>query len=392
MPIPKESKMSVILKQGREKSLLSRHPWIFSGAIEKLPEFSDGDILPVLSHKKEHLGFGYFNRRSSITGRMLSFDAQDPLITLEQHIKKAIELRSFLRLSGAVRLINAEGDLLPGLIVDQYNDVLVLQISTLGMEKLKAKIVSLLVELLKPSWIYEASTSPSRKEEGMQECRGTISGTPVDEILVDEDGLKFLVSPLKGQKTGFFQDLREMRRLLQSLARDKRVLNCFSYTGSFSCHALKGGASHVTSVDISKEAIEMTKKHMALNGFAPDTHSEVVADCFDFLTDSDLNYDMIILDPPAFAKRKTDVPKAIRGYQEINRKTLSKMPPRSLLLTCSCSYHVDSDLFCKMLFHAAKEAKRELRILGTHRLAFDHPINIYHPESSYLKSYLCYVD
>ncbi len=385
--------MSVILKQGREKSLLSRHPWIFSGAIEKLPAFSDGDILPVLSHKKEHLGYGYFNRRSNLIGRMLSFDTQDPMVRLEEHIRQAIELRSALigSATSAIRLINAEGDCIPGLIVDRYNDVLVMQISTLGMEKLKSKIVSILQEILNPTWIYEASTSPSRKEEGMKECKETLSGTPVDEILVHEDGLKFLVSPLKGQKTGFFQDLREMRKLIGQLSKDRRVLNCFSYTGAFSCHALKGGASHVTSVDISKEAIEMTKKHMALNQFDPNSHTELVADCFDFLSENELNYDLIILDPPAFAKKKQDVPKAIRGYQEINRTTLAKMPKKSLLLTCSCSYHVDSELFCKMLFHASKEAKRELRILQTHRLAFDHPINIYHPESSYLKSYLCYV-
>lgn len=386
--------MSVILKPGREKSLHARHPWIFSGAIAKVPEFADGDILPVLSAKQEHLGYGYFNKRSNIIGRMLSFDATDPLAALERNIKQAIAMRKSLMGStrtNALRLINAEGDFCPGLIVDQYNDALVMQLSTLGMDMLKCTIASILQKELNPSWIYEASTSPSRKEEGLRECRQTLFGAAVDEISIFEDGLEFLVSPLKGQKTGFFQDLREMRLLVQQLALQKRVLNCFSYTGAFSCHALKGGASHVMSVDISKDAIDQTKKHMQLNGFDPSRHSEEAVDCFDFLRTRELQYDLIILDPPAFAKRKSDIPQAIKGYQEINRTTMAKMPKNSLLLTCSCSYHVDEELFCKMLFHAAREAKRDVRIVQNHRLAFDHPVSIYHPESRYLKGFLCYI-
>jgi 23S rRNA (cytosine1962-C5)-methyltransferase len=386
--------VSVILKPGREKSLFAHHPWIFSGAVARSPEFTDGDILPVVSSRNEHLGYGYFNKRSNIIGRMLSFDATDALVALEANITQAIALRKSImpsKRTNAYRLINAEGDFCPGLIVDQYNDVLVVQISTLGMEKLKSQVVAILQKQLNPSWIYEASTSASRKEEGLAECRQTLFGTPVDEISIFEDGLQFLVSPLKGQKTGFFQDLREMRLLVQQLSCNKRVLNCFSYTGAFSCHALKGGASHCVSVDISKDAIQQAKKHMQLNQFADESHSEYVTDCFDFLRTQDLAYDLIILDPPAFAKRKSDIPKAIRGYQEINRTTIAKMPKNSLLLTCSCSYHVDEELFCKMLFHASQEAKRDVRILQNHRLAFDHPLNIYHPESRYLKGFLCYV-
>lgn len=379
----------VTLKSGREKSLLSRHPWIFSGAVQSLPEFTDGDVLPVQSNRGEHLGFGYFNRRSNIIGRMLSFDKT---VDLEKLIKEAIVLRTVVPSnSNAIRLINGESDFCPGLIVDRYDNVLVVQISTLGMDKLKGQIVEILQRECKPVWIYESSTSPSRKEEGLNECKKTLFGNPVDDILVYENGLKFLVNPLKGQKTGFFQDLREMRLLIEQLAKGKRVLNCFSYTGAFSCYALKGEATHCLSVDISKEAIEQTKKHMELNGFEPARHSEVVADCFDFLRTDSLNFDLVILDPPAFAKRKSDVTKALRGYQEINRTTLAKMPKNSLLLTCSCSYHVDDELFLKMLFHASREAKRDIRIIQRHRHAFDHPVSIYHPESNYLKGYLCYV-
>lgn len=385
--------MKVILKPKREKSLLARHPWIFSGAIATLPSFEDGAILPVESASGQMLGYGYFNKRSQITGRMLSFDPGDPLVALERHIDQAIQMRKqFIgNRTNAIRLINAEGDLLPGLIVDQYDDTLVVQVSTLGMDKLKNQIVSLLQKKLSPSWIYEVSTSPSRKEEGLKECRGTLFGTPKEEIEIFEGALKFVVNPQKGQKTGFFQDLRDMRFLVQELSHHKRVLNCFSYTGAFSCHALQGGASFCHSVDISKEAIQQCSRHIQINGFEQKRHKEEAVDAFDFLRENSLDFDLIILDPPAFAKRASDVKQALRGYQEINRTTLSKMPKNSLLLTCSCSYHVDEPLFRKMLFHAATEAKRELRLLQTHRLAFDHPINIYHPEGSYLKSFLCYV-
>jgi len=383
----------ITLKPGREKSLYSRHPWIFSGAIAKLPDFADGDILPIQSHKGEHLGFGYANKKSNIICRMLTFQNKEPLAALKEHILQALALRKRVvgTKTNAMRLINAEGDLIPGLIVDQYDDVLVIQISTLGMQKLKHVVVDILQKELTPSWIYEASTTPARKEEGLAECKETVAGTPKEDILIYEGDVKFYVNPLKGQKTGFFQDLREMRALVGQLSKGKKVLNCFSYTGAFSCFALHGGATHVTSVDISKEAIEQATKHMLLNNFDAARHTEVVADCFDFLRKDPLQYDIIILDPPAFAKRKSDVTQAIKGYQEINRQALLKMPKGSILLTCSCSYHVDEPLFTKMLFHAAREAKRELRILQNHRLAFDHPLNIYHPESSYLKSFLCYI-
>lgn len=385
--------MTVEIKQGREKTILSRHPWIFSGAIQRLPEFIDGDVLQVMSANGKMLGHGYFNRKSQITGRMISYGNECWKSILEQNLLQAIKIRKSLigDITNAVRLINAEGDNLPGLIVDQFDSVLCIQVSTLGMERLKEQVVSILQKALDPSWIVEVSTSPSRKEEGLKECRQTLYGTEVSSIQIVEDGLKFLVSPLTGQKTGFFQDLREMRLLVQQLARGRRVLNCFSYTGAFSCHALKGGASFCASVDISKDAIQKVTEHMKINGFADDLHAEYAECAFDFLRREQLDYDLIILDPPAFAKRKSDIPNATRGYQEINRTTLAKMPKGSLLLTCSCSYHVDETLFRKILFHAAREAGRDIRILQSHRLAFDHLVSIYHPEGSYLKSFFCYV-
>ncbi len=391
--MPHTTYPSVTLKPGREKSLLAHHPWIFSGAIATLPDFEDGTLLGVTSATGRHLGFGYFNKRSQIIGRMLTFDQTDPKVAMRLHIQQAIALRKSLygTRTNALRLINAEGDFCPGLIVDMYDTVCVIQISTLGMERLKAWIVDLLKELLSPSWIVEVSTSPSRKQEGLSPIKQTLWGNECESIIVHEESLRFVVSPLKGQKTGFFADLREMRLLVAELSHGKRVLNCCSYTGAFSCHALAGGASFCASVDISKEACAQVTEHMKMNGFSADRHQEYVADVFDFLKDEKLDYDLVIIDPPAFAKQKSDIKKASKGYFEINRFAMAKMPKQSLLLTCSCSYHVNEELFRTILFKAANSAGREVRILQAHRLAFDHPLNIYHPEGSYLKSFLCYL-
>lgn len=321
---------------------------------------------------------------------MLSFDQEDPLVTLKGHLEQAYRLRKRLlgARTNALRIINAEGDFCPGLIVDQYDTIVVMQISTLGMERLKPWLVEQLRALLQPTWIVECSTSPSRKQEGLLPIKTTLWGTPLDGTYIHEGDLRFWVSPLRGQKTGYFLDLRDMRFLVQEQSQGKRVLNCFSYTGAFTCHALAGGATFATSVDISKEAILQAEEHITLNGFARDRHQEYVQDVFSFLEKDPLEYDLVILDPPAFAKQKHDVKKGAKGYFEINRLAMSKMPKNSLLLTCSCSYHVDEQLFRTILFKAACAAKREVRILQGHRLAFDHPLNLFHQEGSYLKSFL----
>jgi 23S rRNA (cytosine1962-C5)-methyltransferase len=382
----------VVLHPGREKSIFYRHPWIFSGAVMKLPFFENGDMLQVVASDGKHLGYGYFNRASQIVGRLVSFDKTTPFEAIEQHIKAAITLRkALLGSSSAYRLIHAENDFLPGLVIDRYNDAYVIQISTLGMDKVKKLIVGVLCKELAPSWIVEVSTSASRKQEGLKPTIQTLYGTPVDSIEIEEDGLRFSVSPLKGQKTGFFYDLREMRLLIQKLSANKRVLNCCSFTGAFSLHALKGGASKVVSVDISKEAIEASTGHVSLNGFDTNRHEAVVSDVFEYLQNHELDYDIVILDPPAFAKQRKDVTNASKAYRELNRLALSKMAPQSLLLTCSCSYHVDEELFTKLLFQAALGASKDVRIVQRHRLAFDHLVNLYHPEGSYLKSLLCYI-
>lgn len=390
----------VTLKKGKERPIQNRHHWIFSGAVAKIPEFTDGTILPVQDSKGHLLGTAYFNKRAKILGRMVSFENDEPLTTIQQNIKKAIFWRKALfnkNETTAFRLINAEGDNLPGLIADLYANVLVIQISTLGMEKLKPFILKCLKdELLKNEWditaIYEKSNLPSRKEEGLQSYEAHLVGEPFEKIEILENGIKFLVSIPDGQKTGFFIDHREMRKKIGELSYGKRVLNCFSYSGGFSIYAAKGGATLVDSVDISEKAIQLAKTNAALNNLNLHSLNFFTEDVFEFLRRSDLNYDLVILDPPAFAKKQKDIISACRGYKDINRVAMQKMPKGSLLLSCSCSYHVDEKLFQQVLFQAAREANRNVKIVGRHEMAKDHPINIFHPESDYLKSILLYID
>ena len=378
------------LKPGKEKPVLNRHHWIFSGAVNHLPPHEPGEILAVESANSHHLGYAYFNRKSSIVGRMVSFD-EEPLIAIEKALLNAINFRKTLfdSSTNAYRVINGEGDGLPGLIVDRYADHLVIQISTLGIDKLRSFIVKILDRELAPKAILEKSLSPSRNEEGLKPLQQVLKGEVAKKIAVLENGIKFLVDPVDGQKTGFFLDQREMRSLVKEKAHGKRVLNCFSYTGGFTAYALAGGASQADSVDISASAIEEAKTNCSINGF--EESGFYAEDAFEFLRKDKLDYDLIILDPPAFAKRAKDVVAACRGYKEINRTTLQKMPKGSTLITCSCSYFVDEKLFQQVIFQAAAEAKRTVRIIGKHRQAEDHPVNLFHPEGTYLKSLVLYV-
>lgn len=387
------SEATVILKKSREKALRNRHHWVFSGAVKRLPAFEDGDILAVRTSDGEFLGRGYFNRKSSIIGRMLTFDETPPLKAIEERLDEAISLRrALVRETNACRLVNAEGDGLPGLIVDRYGDVLVLQVATLGMERLKPTIISLLLRKLSPRSIYEKSVLPARHEEGLADFEGLLYGEDVRTVEIHEDGLRFLVEIPGSQKTGFFLDLRTMRGLVRALAQGRRVLNCFCYTGSFTVAALAGGAVSVDSVDTSGRALDLARKNVGLNGFPPEAGAFHEADVFDFLRRDLEPYDFVILDPPAFARRQSDVLRAGRGYKDINRLALIRTRPRGLLMTFSCSHFIGPDLFQQIVFQAAGEARRGVRILQRHRLAFDHPLNIYHPESEYLKSLLLYVE
>ncbi len=325
---------------------------------------------------------------------MIAFGPESADEALASRIRSAVELRRRWfdpAHTNAVRLINAEGDGIPGLIVDAYADVLVVQVSNPGIEPLKGRIVELLIENCKPRAILEKSTSFLRKKEGMEEVRATLYGETVPEVEIVENGLRYSVDLLEGQKTGLFLDQREMRSLVRNLSSGKRVLNCFAYTGGFSVSALAGGAAHVDSVEISSRCGPRIEKNLALNNLA-ERHRFIQQDVFDFLKNSSFDYDLIVLDPPAFVKKRNDIDKAFRAYKEMNRHVLEKMPAGSLLLTCSCSYHVEEELFQNILFRASLESGRSVRILSRHRQAADHPISIFHPESAYLKSFLLYVE
>lgn len=385
---------SVVLKPGREVHVRNRHPWVFLGAVESFPSFENGAILPVIDASGNFLGHGYFNAGQSIVGRMINFDSADPLQSLVGHIRNAITLREQIipNSTNAYRLINGEGDFLPGLIVDVYGPVLVLQINTLGMEKLKPAVLATLQEAFPSSAVYEKSSTSTRKKEGLADADGWLVGAVDMPTTILENNIQFSVDIVSGQKTGFFLDQRDMRSLVQTHAKDKSVLNCFAYTGGFSLYALAGGARKADSVDTDKRASLLTQQNLKLNGYGPDRGEVFTEDVFNFLERiKPTDYDFIILDPPAFAKRASDIPNASRGYRELNRSALQKLPPGGLLLTSSCSAHIDRELFQTIIFQAAKDVKRNVKILSYHLLAADHPVNLYYPEGDYLKSLLLWV-
>lgn len=387
-----------ILKPGKEKPLLGRHPWIFSGAIDEIDEgFSSGDLVQILSSKHSFLGIGYLNPESQITVRVLSFE-ETPI---DEHfflhrIRQAYELRLAMGVlnahTSACRVVHAEGDFLPGLIVDRYGDYLVTQFLTAGIDRWKKEITAALMEVLKPRQIYENTESEFRAKEGLLGDSRVLAGDGEipDEIEIRENGFCFLVHPKGGQKTGFFLDQRDNRRLIQSVSKGKTVLNAFCYTGAFSVYAAAGGASSVTSVDTSAPALLLAEKHMTLN--APSVpHSAVRRDVFQFLRETSNTFDLLILDPPAFCKNKAQVDAACRGYKDINLGAIRIVKPGGYLFTASCSSYLSPDLFQKVVFAAAKDSGRSVRLLSRTGHAPDHPLSLGHPEGEYLKGMLCQV-
>ncbi len=379
------------LKPGRDIHTRNRHPWIFKGAIAHAPAYTDGDILAVHTSDGRLLGHGYFTRTQSIAGRMLNFDATDPLQSVAKHIEQAISFRNRLRQpdTTAYRLINGEADNLPGLIVDQYDTTLVIQCNTLGMDRLKPSILEHLTRLMAPAAIFEHSTSATRKKEGLQPVTAWVYNTAPEPILIREHGLTFPVRVTSGQKTGLFLDQREMRALVREHAAGRTLLNCFGYTGGFSMYALAGGALRADTLDTDTAALAIAAETAQANGYAASQHSTIDQDAFAFLSGRLPHaYDFIVLDPPAFAKKSSDITHAARGYRELNRLAMEHLPPDGLLLTASCSQYIDSDLFRTIIFNAAKDAKRDVQILSLHRMAPDHPVSIYFPDGEYLKGLL----
>lgn len=382
-----EALSPLYLKKGKEKPLLQRHHWIYSGAISKKPE--KGPLVEVFSHSGEKLGTALYHPGHSIAAHMLSFGVETIEETLLQRVQQANKLRRAWfdpKKTNSYRLLHAEGDGIPGVIVDVYDDILVLQISHPGMESLRDLLVQTLVQVMLPRAIYEKSTTFLRQKEGLSPKRGLLYGRAPLQLEILENSIPFFVDIEEGQKTGFFLDQREMRQWVRELSFGKKVLNCFAYSGGFSVAALLGGAISVDSVESSPKCVEWIEKNVAKTG--KKGHRTFLEDVFTFLKKEPLDYDLVILDPPAFVKKKEDVPRAFRAYLDMNAHVLERLRPGSLLLTSSCSYHIGEELFQNILFRASLQAKRSVKIVGGHRLAMDHPVSIFHPETKYLKSFL----
>ncbi|HNX69604.1 MAG TPA: class I SAM-dependent rRNA methyltransferase [Candidatus Omnitrophota bacterium] len=385
-----------VLKPGKEKPVLNRHPWIFSGAIDSIDEgYEAGDLVYVLSCREEFLGVGYLDPESQIAVRMLAFEdvAIDGAFFAGKIREAAGHRRKFLPpQTTAYRLIHSEGDFLSGLIVDVYGDFLIVQFLTAGMDVRKDMIVNALRENFPQHSIYEKSDGEVRKREGLQASSGVLAGSePPAAIDILENGLGFGVDIRGGQKTGFFLDQRDNRAMVRDLSAGRRALNCFAYTGGFSVYAAKGGAVEVVSVDSSATAVALGKKNCGKNGFDEAMCPWAERDVFDYLREEKREFDLIILDPPAFCKNKQQIQQAARGYKDINLQALKRLSQGGLLFTFSCSSHITPDLFQKIVFGAAADAGRDVRILRKTAHAFDHPVNIFHPEGEYLKGLLCEV-
>ncbi|MFA6523694.1 MAG: class I SAM-dependent rRNA methyltransferase [Candidatus Peribacteraceae bacterium] len=384
------------IKPGFEVHLKNRHHAIFKNAVITDPVAKDGDIVEVRSSYGDFLCYATWNSQAYICGRAISFEQGDPLEAIRKNIARAVEMRkSFFAQedTDCYRLVNAEGDGIPGLIVDRYGDTVVLQLTTLGMDKLRDMLAQTLRDVTGLGKVFEKSSGASRKKEGLENIEGWLTGGG-ETVEVTERGLKYVIGLLGSQKTGLFLDQREERSLVRSIAKGRTVLDVCSYVGGFSLSALKGGALAADAVDYDAVALERAKEHMEMNGVEADTFTTYAEDAFNFLRRKPMPrpYDFIILDPPAFAKRSADLDPAKKAYTDLNRMAMQALPPGGLLLTCSCSYQMDMELFQTAIFHAARQAKRGAKIIQRHRLAFDHPVNIYHPETEYLKSLLLWIE
>jgi 23S rRNA (cytosine1962-C5)-methyltransferase len=384
----------ITLKKGREAALLRGHPWVFSGAIGAIKGGpTEGDIVLAKDWAGKQLALGFFNPRTDIAFRVLTSNCNLAVSAdfWQDRLKSAGKLRQRIinEQTDAYRLVNAEGDGFPGLIADVYGSTLVVSITTAGMEKQKSHILDALVSSLKPARIYEQSQGRSRTLEGLEERKGFIYGDNQSApVQIRENGFTFGVDFIGGQKTGFFLDQRINREKLGAMSRNANILNCFSYTGAFSVYCAAGGAKRVFSLDTSDAACVAAAQNLRLNGFSPDTHPVIDADVFDYLRNMQENFDLIILDPPAFAKTKRDVARATRGYKEINLQAIRHLAPGGILATFSCSNFMEEDLFYKIVQGAARDAGAGMQLLSRLEAGPDHPLGMGHPEGRYLKGLL----
>ncbi len=389
------------LKPHREESLLNGHLWIFSGALQQPPHWIEpGGLVDVKSATGQFVARGYYNPHTDIAIRILTHDPAEAIdeAFLRRCIRSAVELRQIFDpdQTNMYRLIHAEGDGLPGLVVDRFADILVAQIHTAGMERLRPLLLDALIEETGVRGLLLRNDSQSRRREGLEiEEPAPAAGEVPAQVAVRENGVQFLVDPWQGQKTGFFIDQRDKREALRKYARDKRVLNCFSYTGGFSVYAaLTSNKTSVTSVDISAPAIETARQHFILNGLDPNAHQFLIADVFDYLEQAhrdEEQFDVVVLDPPAFAKTQSARTQALKAYRRLNMLAMQVLRPGGILLSCSCSGVVGMDDLLGVLSQVAQRLHRSVQLLETYTHGVDHPINLAMPETSYLKAVFCRV-
>jgi 23S rRNA (cytosine1962-C5)-methyltransferase len=388
-----KSTLFIQLKPGKDAPVKRFHPWVFSGAIAKQsPNLQDGEWVSVYSSRDEFLGTGHYHN-GSIAVKIISFqEIESKSAFWEKRIQNAWDLRALLPLekTNAFRLIHGEGDGCPGLIMDMYKDVLVFQAHTIGMHRNRDEIVEAIKKVLgkKIKAIYDKSRETLPTEYAQNCTNGYVYGEVAVPYKVQENGIAFSINWITGQKTGFFIDQRENRALLAKYAKDKSVLNTFCYSGGFSLYALEAGATSVISLDASAKAIDLVKANIELNKMQDLNHEAIVGETLPFLKANEEEFDIIVLDPPAFAKSMNAKHKALQGYQKINELALRKIKKNGLLFTYSCSQVITRDLFYNMLVAAGIAVGREIQVIHQMTQSPDHPINLFHPESNYLKGFV----
>jgi len=392
------SMIDVILKKGKEKAALQRHPWIFSGAIDKVkgaPE--NGEIVKVFGADKSFLAYGYYNSQSRVAVRLLEWDEETAIDKdwYQQKLRNAIASRAHVlnnEDTNTCRLVFSEADYLPGLIVDKYADFLSLQILSAGIENVKADIIDILRAELNPTGIFDKSDANARTHENLEVSQGLLWGeNPPEFIEVKENGMRYHINIADGQKSGFYCDQRDNREILAAYTKDKEVLDCFCYSGGFTLNSLKHGAKHVTSVDSSALAIETLKHNLGLNGFTEDQQTSIQSDVNKQLRafkEEGRTFDVIILDPPKYAPSRSALDRAARAYKDLNRLGMLLLNPGGILATYSCSGAVDLETFKQITAWAALDAGKEVQVIKQFHQPEDHPVRISFPEGEYLKGLL----
>jgi 23S rRNA (cytosine1962-C5)-methyltransferase len=381
----------VHLQKGKDKPVRMGHPWVFSGAVQRVEDDDDaalGALCEVAAAGGERLGMGFYNPKSAIRVRMLTqgrdrFDAG----VLRRRVADAVALRRpiLTNETDSCRLINSEGDRLPGLIVDKYANGACLQVMTAGMERFRPDILDSLKQCCGPQYVYERSDADARSREGLLPSQGLLFGEMPQQCIALENGFRFQADLAGGQKTGLFLDQRENRKLFSTYAAGRTICDCFSYTGGFSVYGLKNGAVSSVLVDISKDALAVAGENCARNGIEPECRNAIAADVFEYLRKTDRRFDCVVLDPPKFAKHKGEVDRAARGYKDINLLAMKNVLGNGIIFTFSCSNAVDPYLFRQIVFAAAADSQRHVQVLHVLGAGPDHPFNIAHREGEYLK-------